>query len=73
MISPISKSRIITAICSLAKPLKISGGVRMPKIPRTIIPIRNVNAGPTISVYREMMMKASTIEMISISKSIPNV
>jgi hypothetical protein len=41
---------MITAICSLAIPLRISLGVRIPKNPRIIIPIKKVNAGPIISV-----------------------
>lgn len=58
---------MMTATCSLAKPLSISPGVRMPKIPSTITPIRKVNAGPSISVYKEMIMNAKTMATIIMS------
>ena len=67
IISPMSKSKMITAICSLAIPLKISLGVNIPKNPRIIIAIKKVNAGPMISVYRETTINTNTMETINIS------
>ena len=68
MESPNSKSMIITANCSLAKPPNISEGVKIPKTPRAMTAMKKVNAAPINSLYKEIRMKAITTKTIMTSK-----
>ena len=70
IISPISSRRMITNICSLANPLNISLGVRIPKKPSVTTATTNVKVAPKISLYREIRMNNKTINTMMISKVI---
>ena len=58
--SPISNKIITTASCSFANPLIISFGVSIPNIPNVTTPIVKVNAGPIISLYKEIIINIRT-------------
>lgn len=61
IISPNKNSNTTMAICSFAKPERISVGVSILKIPSTAMPMVKVNPGPIQLLYMESIMNRITM------------